>query len=308
MRTQILEFFGVSTGASSSMRMFGTWTAALGVDNATIRGIDLPLGTDLSAHRAAVVRLKEDPDARGALVTSHKLAVVRAASDLIDHLTPEAQLCGEVSALYKRDGQLWGHACDPANCGTAMRHFLGTRWWQNYPEAQVLLLGGGGAAVAMLVHLLTQARSRPQSVTIVEKRPDNLAHCQKVARNLEAHGMGLKFVLNSDPKTSDTLVQALPPGSLVINATGMGKDLPGSPVTDSVRYPFKGAVWELNYRGERPFLHQARAQADARHLTVVDGWHYFLYGWSSVMGLVFDVPITPERFKAFSDVSEASRR
>ena len=67
-------------------------------------------------------------------------------------------------------------------------------------------------------------------------------------------------------------------------------------------YSFRspGAIWELNYRGARPFLHQARAQQAARNLTVVDGWKFFLYGWSSVMSLVLDIPLTSDRFDRFS--------
>ena len=44
-------------------------------------------------------------------------------------------------------------------------------------------------------------------------------------------------------------MEALPAGSLVINATGLGKDRPGSPLTDHCKFPENGLVWELNYRG-----------------------------------------------------------
>lgn len=304
MAAKILEFFGVSTAGSSAMRLFPQWASALGVQQAIIRGVDLPLGQNLQAHRAAVARLKQDQTVYGALVTSHKLAVIRAASDLIDRLTPEARLCGEVSALYKLDGQLWGHACDPANCGLAMQHFLAANWWQEHPEAQILALGGGGATVAMLIHLIEQATSRPQAVTVVEKRLDNLEHCQTVTSGLKTGKMTVNFVHSGDANKCDDLVSTLPPGSMVINATGMGKDIPGSPITEKALFPIGGVVWELNYRGDRPFLHQARLQAASRNLTIADGWHYFLYGWSSVMGLVYDVPITPSRFEAFAAASQ----
>ena len=58
----------------------------------------------------------------------------------------------------------------------------------------------------------------------------------------------------------------------MINATGMGKDLPGSPITEAGRFPMNGVAWELNYRGELQFLDQALAQREARNLTVEDGW------------------------------------
>ena len=185
-----------------------------------------------------------------------------------------------------------------------MQHFLAANWWQEHPEAQILALGGGGATVAMLIHLIIQATSWPPVVTVLEKRLDNLEHCQNVIRELKTGKMKVSFVHSGDANKCDELVNALPPGSMVINATGMGKDIPGSPITVKALFPMGGVVWELNYRGARPFLHQARSQAANRNLTVADGWHYFLYGWSSVMGLVYDVPITPSRFEAFAAASQ----
>ena len=72
----------------------------------------------------------------------------------------------------------------------------------------------------------------------------------------------------------------------------MGKDSPGSPITDEATFPAGAIVWELNYRGELDFLHQARRQEQTRGLTVEDGWRYFLHGWTSAMEEVFDIEIT----------------
>lgn len=288
------------------MRLFPRWVAVMGSD-AALEGVDLPLGASDACYRQAVARLKEDPMVRGALVTSHKINVVRAAGDLIDQLTPEAQLCGEVSALYKRGTALWGHACDPANCGHAMAHFLGADYWRRHPRAEILVFGAGGAAVAMLVHLVIQARSRPERIRLVDIRKESLDHCQHVLEQLCAAGLRVDLAHSADPRRNDSLVKDLPPHSLVINATGMGKDLPGSPITDAARFPEEAAVWELNYRGRRRFLEQARKQQEVRGLIVEDGWHYFLHGWSSVMSLVLDTPMTPALFGDFVAVSEEAR-
>jgi len=40
-------------------------------------------------------------------------------------------------------------------------------------------------------------------------------------------------------------------------------------------FPHNGVIWELNYRGELPFLHQAQKQSQSRSLIVVNGWDYF---------------------------------
>ena len=65
--------------------------------------------------------------------------------------------------------------------------------------------------------------------------------------------------------------------------------------------PREAVVWELNYRGELDFLHQARAQAEERSLQVHDGWLYFIHGWTAVIEEVFDI-----RFTA-SDIAELAR-
>lgn len=81
-----------------------------------------------------------------------------------------------------------------------------------------------------------------------------------------------EYHCNVVPEFNDELMGKLPPASLVINATRMGKDLPGSPITDGGLFPIGGIAWELNYRGELRFLHQALAQREARQVRVEDGW------------------------------------
>ena len=49
------------------------------------------------------------------------------------------------------------------------------------------------------------------------------------------------------------MLAARPPHSLVVNASGLGKDRPGSPLPDGAPFPRHGVAWELNYRGERLF-------------------------------------------------------
>lgn len=117
----------------------------------------------------------------------------------------------------------------------------------------------------------------------------------------------VEYICQQDPARNDALVRALPEGSLVINGTGMGKDIPGSPVTDDVVYPMNGVVWEFNYRGELPFLHQAQAQAVQRHLNVQDGWVYFLHGWTEVIAQVFHIEMTGSLFDRLATIADSIR-
>ena len=115
------------------------------------------------------------------------------------------------------------------------------------------------------------------------------------------------YILNADPAENDRLLAALTPSSVVINATGMGKDLPGSPLTEKAQFPKHGVVWELNYRGERQFLEQAKAQQQKRRLKVEDGWTAFLYGWTSVIAKVLDVRIDSSLFARLSRLAAEQR-
>ena len=117
----------------------------------------------------------------------------------------------------------------------------------------------------------------------------------------------IDYVHNSDPKVNDEIMSQLPDGSIVINATGMGKDHPGSPLTDEGLFPKNGISWEFNYRGELDFLHQALRQAESRNLVVEDGWVYFLHGWSQVIAEVLHIDLSPELFKELDRTARSVR-
>ena len=83
---------------------------------------------------------------------------------------------------------------------------------------------------------------------------------------------------------------------MVINATGLGKDAPGSPFkTDNVSFPQKAIAWDFNYRGDLIFLDQARkAKEKDNTLQIEDGWIYFIHGWTHVIAEVFNIDIPPK--------------
>ena len=105
----------------------------------------------------------------------------------------------------------------------------------------------------------------------------------------------------------DALLAGLPEGSVVINATGMGKDRPGSPITGDGRFPRSGVAWELNYRGELDFLHQALAQKARQQLIVEDGWLYFLHGWTQAISRVLHIEIDRTTFDRLGEIAHSTR-
>jgi shikimate dehydrogenase len=115
------------------------------------------------------------------------------------------------------------------------------------------------------------------------------------------------YVHNTEPQANDELLRQVPPGSLVVNGTGMGKDSPGSPVTDNATFPEGALVWELNYRGELDFLQQAERQRLTRGLVLEDGWRYFVHGWTCVIEEVFNIEMTPQLISELSGVALQAR-
>ena len=118
-----------------------------------------------------------------------------------------------------------------------------------------------------------------------------------------------KYFLCPTPSDNDKVVAMLKPGSLLANATGLGKDRPGSPLTDDVAFPENGIVWDFNYRGDLIFLDQANAQKGAGNLRIEDGWFYFIHGWTRVIAEVFhiDIPTSGPEFEKLSDLAASTR-
>lgn len=301
-----MYFIGVSTPHSSMMRIFPRWCEALKIE-ADLVGLDFVPNDDPARYRSAVEQIKADPLARGALITTHKLDLLRAARDCFDRLEPLAATLDEVSCIYKNGNELTGAAVDAATSRIALEAFLPPNHWQA-SNAEVLILGAGGAAIATAWQLRhpDAGANRPRRVMVTDLSKDRLHHFAAIQDQLP-NEVPLEC-RQIEPGPSDDLLAELPPGSLVINATGMGKDRPGSPLSNAARFPRDGLVWEFNYRGERQFLQQALAQQSERRLIVEDGWNYFLHGWMQVIGKVFHQPIPggPDQFEQLARLAGES--
>src|SRR5512143_4119945 len=83
-----LLFIGVTTRQSSIMRVFPRWAEHLRLGPCAIAGVDLPLHADPASYRSVVGSIARDPLALGALVTTHKLDMFHACSDLFDEIDP----------------------------------------------------------------------------------------------------------------------------------------------------------------------------------------------------------------------------
>lgn len=288
-----MYFIGVTTGQSSIMKIFPIWAEALGIDGC-LKGIDIGLHAPAEEYRAVVEFIRDDPLSVGALVTTHKIDLYNACKDMFDYFDPYALQFGELSSISKRDGKLCGHAKDPISVGLALDSFVPVEHWKRYPQAQACVLGAGGSALSVSAYLAHEKHGDnvPARIHMNNRSVPRLAEAIHL---LEKSRVPMSYNLCPRPEWNDLVVEALPEGSIVINATGMGKDRPGSPLTDECRFPMNGIVWEFNYRGSLEFMHQAEAQQAERHLQIEDGWTYFIHGWTQVIAEVFHTDITGER-------------
>ncbi|MGA2545459.1 MAG: shikimate dehydrogenase [Rectinemataceae bacterium] len=301
-------FVGVTTGKSSIMKVFPKWAAHLGLGDVEIKGIDCKWHDDPSVYLKVVDFIKADPLSVGALVTTHKMDLLEAARDRFGYLDPYAELLDEISSISKRKGKLRGHAMDPISSGYSFDAIVPPGYWKLGGE--LCILGAGGSSLALTCYLMKQKPKAewPSRLVVTNRSPKRLEHMKQVHAAINP-GIRMEYVLAETAEGNDAVVNGLKARSLVVNATGLGKDAAGSPLTDAARFPDGGLVWEYNYRGELVFVAQARAQEKARSLKIEDGWVYFIHGWTRVIAEVFgiDIPASGPAFDELCRIAAESR-
>lgn len=300
-------FIGVTTAKSSIMKVFPLWAEHLGLGDVEMRGIDFVPHDRPERYREAVEFIKSDPLSLGALVTTHKLDLYDACHDAFDAIDSHATLMAETSCLSKRAGKLICHAKDPISSGLSLDGFLPQDHFAK-TGAEVFCMGAGGSTIAITWHLMQALRGadRPTRIVVSNRSQGRLDHIKAIHEELD-QDIPVEYLLAPEPEVNDRVISGLRPASFVINATGLGKDAPGSPLTEAGVFPQNAIAWDLNYRGDLVFLDQANAQKDSRSLQIEDGWTYFIHGWTQVIAEVFNVEI-PTSGPAFDEISAIAAR
>lgn len=301
-------FIGVTTGKSSIMKVFPLWMKVLGREEVVMEGVDCKIHDDPESYRRAVAQIKYDPLSLGALVTTHKIDLLNAARDMFEYLDPYAEITGEISSISKLDGRLEGHAKDPLTSGASLDAIIDKDYFGR-TGGNVLSFGAGGSAIATLLHLINKKDKgdRPGKFTFVNRSQGRLDHAKEMVGNLQTD-IEIEYIQNTDPVVNDQIMENFPPHSIIINATGMGKDTPGSPITWEGKFPLNSIAWEFNYRGELDFMHQALAQVESRNVFVEDGWLYFVHGWTQVVAQVLHFDLTPALFDQLNEAAASTRK
>ena len=305
MTAAAMGFVGVDTANSSIMQVFPLWADHLGLSTRRLRGHDVPLDADDGVYRDLVATMRDDESELGALVTTHKVRLFQAAGDLFDELDDFSRQCGEISSISKRDGRLLGGAKDPLTAGLALREMLPPDWFST-GGGEAVCLGSGGAGTAITSYL-ARTDDPPSRLTVTDVSPDRLAHVRQVHERAGLDPGRFRYVLTDSAQQAGELVSRAAPRSLVVNATGLGKDRPGSPVDPATRFPRGSVVWEINYRGSLEFLELAQAQRPGRGLQVHDGRRYFVHGWTHAVAEVFDIDLDERTVEELAALAETVR-
>ncbi|KLU62255.1 shikimate dehydrogenase [Peptococcaceae bacterium CEB3] len=300
-----MYFIGVTTTQSSIMKLFPLWAKELGLKDAIIKGIDIKIHAKPEEYREAVVFIKNDPLSLGALVTTHKIDLYHAARELFDNLDPYAVRFGELSSISKKDGRLEGHAKDPISSGLAMKAFIPKGFWREH-HGEVFIMGAGGSALAIASYLMKKDHGDdiPAKIIISNRSKPRLKSAQEKLDGINPE-VALEYHECPTEEQNDAIMNGMKPYSLVVNATGRGKDTPGSPITSGGVFPENSLVWELNYRGDLDFLQQANAQKERNSLQVEDGWIYFIQGWTQVIFEVFHLGMEAEGFHRLVEIANS---
>jgi shikimate 5-dehydrogenase len=286
---------GFSTGGSLVHRIFDRWAAVL--DRPwQLRGVDLPADSPPAMYRRLVETMRHNPAVLGAVVTGHKLRLYRACETDLTQRDPAVDLTHEINTLSTGDGGVAAYARDALSLTHVLPGLLRDTAALSSGDAHLVCLGAGGAATALMLALhLEHAPDMPASLVFADKDPHALDALRDVSDRVHAEPGRLSFVPVSGPADCDALVAERPRPTLVVNATGLGKDVPGSPVTGRAAFGPTTLAWDLNYRGDLTYLDQA----SARGAVVVDGWDYFVAGWAGGLTAIAGIPLTADLLDRF---------
>jgi shikimate dehydrogenase len=301
-----VAFLGVTTRASSVHLSFPGWSRCLDHELA-LEAIDLPLRSPAIDYRRFVERLRSRENSLvGALITSHKTSVFDAAGDLFHRITPAASVLQEVGMVYWRGSELVADANDALSTkAVSERLLLRNRGWQTGLKRAVVL-GAGGAGSALVHTLATQEALGCTGIAVTEADYGRA----KVFREQVNRWDALVPVTVYSDRAADSIVQDAGQGALIVNATGLGKDTPGCPVSPNIVFPLRATIWEFNYRftnqEKENFWELAKGQQESQSLVLEDGWDYFVWGWLGVMSNI--VGLSPyDHYSCFASVAEQYR-
>ena len=108
-KKRTIYFIGVTTSKSSIMKVFPKWADYLELGDVEIKGMDFKVHDEPEKYREAVNFIKYDELSLGALVTTHKVDLLRECKDQFDELDEYAELMDEISCIQLPVVYHWIH-------------------------------------------------------------------------------------------------------------------------------------------------------------------------------------------------------
>lgn len=201
----------------------------------------------------------------GNVTMPHKAAVYERA----EHRTPPALRTGAVNTFWWEDGRLVGHNTDVDGIAATIRALR-----PNGIDGDVVVLGAGGSAAAVLVALEAAERAGPSRTIVLARTPSRAATL--IAR-----------VAVDATAVADATQVDWPRVTLVINATPAGMSADDALPLDPACLSLGAAVFDLVYtRDGTRWVREARA----RGLIAEDGLRMLVEQGASAFETWFGVP------------------
>jgi shikimate dehydrogenase len=293
-------FVGVTTSQSAVVGLFDEWCQVLGC-SWKLRLWDIPVDAPKESYFELVNALQSQENV-GALVTTHKARLFATNYSDFDLIEPRCAALAEVGVAYKRSGLLCGGVSDIDSGEIIIQEILDDQRWRQ-SSRRAVILGGGGAGLAAAWNLAVRGIGNASSIVVVESDTDRRSRINSLVQTWPLSAS--LSVVSPDDQFSDSIIAHIEPAALVVNATGLGKDRPGSPISDAAVLPENCIVWDFNYRGSLEFVTLARSVSDEKNLRIHDGFSYFASGWSTVMCKVARKPWTRQIFTQFLSMASS---
>jgi shikimate dehydrogenase len=285
-------FIGASASMSRANLYFAGWAGVVGLAG-TLIALDVAPDQGAGEYERLVGQLLV-PEVVGGVVTNHKVGLFREFRCRDWQVSDTATALEVVSCFRTAPGGFEGNAEEPLAIERAIREISAVNGAGPYRELLIFGAGGAGRAIAYAASRMSEfglAR-----INITDTRMNRVEDVRRLSRDWGAE-VNVELALNRE--VNNAMLKNAQPGCLVVNATGLGKDLRGSPLSSDSVFPMGSSAWDLNYRGGLDFLHHARTQSGGRGVRVFDGQTLFTAGWMEAMTYIARTHASDDVFARF---------
>lgn len=202
--TTMLGLFGSPVGHSGSPAMYNYSFEQAGINDAYLA---FDIQADEMPRALEKMRIF---NMRGANVT---MPCKKVAAELVDELSPAAELIGAVNTIVNNDGVLVGHNTDGEGYVQNLRHH-----GVDPQGKRLTVLGAGGAATAISVQMALDGAS---AIHIFNPKDDFYKNAELTAQKIMKKVPSVKVTVG-DINDQDALAAAVKDSDILANATKAG--------------------------------------------------------------------------------------